>query len=362
MKDTSRDPPDIAARLRKERQAFYIKAESAARVSVTMDTPKPTLRPPMQPPGLFFLLKCGLLRFDLECGDFPAFLEEVENWKTDPAFTDRLFKRIKQWDDDRQVKVSAAIATAMTEWDEEHYPRLLEATWGWHLFYPSFVANPLCRSFRPAYPLYHSVVEGLEVHSQLLKQCHVGRVYPVPWSVLLLCSFLQFHSLLPPLISHPFIGGSVANVTTWMKLAHEHEGEGSFAWRLARKYLKQEGFIVFAGARPVDSQQEWSAEVDAAWLDFKNPFSEWWAELQRWCQSTHFRAVQDMAFHDKASWLNAWVIRDRPASTSPPLACYEEWLQHREDLDIGYVLANPGSFHHLFLQPHAPISPSNPKD
>ena len=90
VKETSRDPPDIATRLRKERQAFYIKAASAARASVTMDTPKPTLRPPMQPPGLYYLLECGLLRFDLECGDFPAFLEEVENWKTDPTFMDRL--------------------------------------------------------------------------------------------------------------------------------------------------------------------------------------------------------------------------------------------------------------------------------
>jgi hypothetical protein len=91
VKETPRDPPDIATRLRKERQAFYIKAANAARASVTMDTPKPTLRPPMQPPGLFYLLECGLLRFDLECGDFPAFLEEVENWKADPAFQDRLF-------------------------------------------------------------------------------------------------------------------------------------------------------------------------------------------------------------------------------------------------------------------------------
>jgi hypothetical protein len=297
--------------------------------------------------------------------DEPGIAREISALVTyieDRIVMRNVLKRIKQWDDDRQVKVSAAIATAMTQWDEEHYPRLLQATWGWHPFYASFVANPLCSSFRPAYPLYHSVVEGLEVHSQLLQQGHVGRVYPVPWSVLLLRSFLQFHSLLPPLISHPFIGGSVSNVTNWMKLAHEDEGEGSFAWRLARRYLKKEGFIVFAGARPVDSQQEWSAEVDAAWLDFKNPFSEWWNELQRWCQTTQFRAVQDMAFHDKASWLNAWVIRDRPASILPPLACYDEWLQHREDLDIGCVLANPGSFHTLFLQPDSPISTSKPKE
>ena len=64
--------------------------------------------------------------------------------------------------------------------------------------YPSFVANPLCTSFRPTYPLYHSVVEGLHVHSQLLQQSHVERVYPVPWSVLLLHCFLKYHSLSPP--------------------------------------------------------------------------------------------------------------------------------------------------------------------
>ena len=90
-KGTSRGENDVATRLRKERQAFYAKAASAARSSVTMDTPKPTLRPQVQPPGLFHLLVCGLLTFDLECGDFPAFLGEVENWKNDPSFMDRLF-------------------------------------------------------------------------------------------------------------------------------------------------------------------------------------------------------------------------------------------------------------------------------
>jgi hypothetical protein len=82
---------DIASKLRKERQAFYIKAASEARSSVKMDIPKPPLRPPIQPPGLFYLLPCGLLKVDLECGDFEAFQQEVEEWKNDPSFLDRLF-------------------------------------------------------------------------------------------------------------------------------------------------------------------------------------------------------------------------------------------------------------------------------
>ena len=56
-----------------------------------MDVPKPALRPPIQPPGLFYLLPCGLLTFDLECGEFHAFEEEVANLKNDPAFMDRVF-------------------------------------------------------------------------------------------------------------------------------------------------------------------------------------------------------------------------------------------------------------------------------
>jgi hypothetical protein len=90
-KESSRGENDIAARLRKDRQAFYIKATGAARASITMDIPKPPLRPPIQPPGLFHLLVCGLLKFDLECGEFHVFQEEVENWKNDPSFMDRLF-------------------------------------------------------------------------------------------------------------------------------------------------------------------------------------------------------------------------------------------------------------------------------
>jgi hypothetical protein len=81
---------DVAGRLRKDRQAFYLKVASAARANIKMDMPKPPLRPPVQPPGLFHLLQCGLLKFDLECGSFHDFQEEVDNWKKDPTFMDRL--------------------------------------------------------------------------------------------------------------------------------------------------------------------------------------------------------------------------------------------------------------------------------
>ena len=283
--------------------------------------------------------------------EISALLTYVE----DQILMHNVMAKRKQWDDDRAAKFSAAIAMAMTQWDEEHYPRLLQATWGWHSFFPSFVANPLCSSFRPTYPLYHSVVEGLHVHSQILLQCHVGRVYPVPWSVLLFCSFLKYHRLLPPLISHPFSGGSIGNIRNWLRLAAEQEGEGCRHWQLARNYLKTEGFIAFAGARPMDSHREWAVEVEAAWMDLKSPSPDWYAELHGWCQATQVRVVVDMAFHDKVSWLNAWVIRDQPATSLPPLASYDNWLQHREDLDIGYVLASPGNFYNLPLQPLAPI-------
>jgi hypothetical protein len=81
---------DVAARLRKDRQAFYLKASNAARANIKMDMPKPPLRPPVQPPGLFHLLQCGLLNFDLECGSFSDFQQEADNWKNDPTFMDRL--------------------------------------------------------------------------------------------------------------------------------------------------------------------------------------------------------------------------------------------------------------------------------
>ena len=88
---TSAGSQDVALGLRKDRQAFYVKAASAARSGVKMDYPKPALRPPIQPPGLFHLMACGLLNFDLECGEFHAFEEEVEKWQKDPSFMDRLW-------------------------------------------------------------------------------------------------------------------------------------------------------------------------------------------------------------------------------------------------------------------------------
>jgi hypothetical protein len=89
--ESSRGDGDVASGLRKERQAFYVRAATSARNSVKMDIPKPALRPPIQPPGLYYLIPCGLLNFDLECGEFGAFQEEVDAWKNDPASMDRLF-------------------------------------------------------------------------------------------------------------------------------------------------------------------------------------------------------------------------------------------------------------------------------
>jgi hypothetical protein len=89
--ESSRGDSDVASGLRKERQAFYVRVATSARNSVKMDIPKPALRPPIQPPGLYYLIPCGLLDFDLECGEFGAFQEEVDAWKNDPACMDRLF-------------------------------------------------------------------------------------------------------------------------------------------------------------------------------------------------------------------------------------------------------------------------------
>ena len=237
----------------------------------------------------------------------------------------------------------------MKQWDDEHYPRLLEATWGWHPFYASFVSNPFSAKFRPSYPLYHSVVEGLSVHALLLQQSHVQRLYPVPWCVLLVRCFLQYHFMLPPLVSHPHNGANVENVRGWLKLTQKVDGPGFRAWHQGKMYLKDVGFLVFAGAREVGSQQEWESGVEEAWTALSNPSPNWWADLQRWCNSVQFRAIQDMAFHDQPSWLAAWAIRDRPTTTLPQLTCYERWLRHREDLDIGFVLAKPGETPNLLI-------------
>ena len=251
-------------------------------------------------------------------------------------------KQRKQWEDDRQAKVNDAIARAMKAWDDEHYPHLLLATWGWHPFYTCFVANPLCFDFTPSHPILNGIVEGSDVHAIVLQQTHVTRVYPVPWSVLLIRCFLKFHTPSAAVVSHPSNGSTVSNVTEWSKLAQSADAGGSGAWQLATSYLKQEGLVMFAGSRPVESHEQWVTEVDDATQDLMHPTPEWWAELNMWCNATRFKAIKDMAFHDRQSWLKAWVIRDRPQSVSPPLQCFERWLQHREDLDIGYVLANPG--------------------
>lgn len=297
-------------------------------------------------PGLGPLITKTLAAAMSHIDDEVAFQAEIDalcSYMQDLCMSREVLKQRKQWDDERQAKISEAVARSMKDWDNEHYPRLLEATWGWHPFYAALISNPLCINFTPSYPLYNSVVEGLQVHALLLEQSHVVRAYPVPWSVLLLRCFLKFHGVPPPLLSHPHSGGSVNNVQGWLKLADEADGEGSRAWQLARAYLKDEGFLVFAGARLVDSAQEWVASVEAAWIALKNPTPEWWAEFRMWCHSIQYRALQDMAFHDKPEWLNCWVIRDPIKTPSPPIACYERWLRHREDLDIGYVLGKPGN-------------------
>ena len=88
---TSTSSEDVALALRKDRQQFYVKAASAAQSSVKMDFPKPVLRPPIQPPGLFYLMACGLLKFDLECGELHEFQQVVNNWQNDPHFIDWLW-------------------------------------------------------------------------------------------------------------------------------------------------------------------------------------------------------------------------------------------------------------------------------
>ena len=252
----------------------------------------------------------------------------------------------KRWEEDRQNKVEEAIAKAMKEWDNEHYPTLLQATWGWHPFYSSFIANPICVDFRPPYPLQHSIVEGSDVQSMLLEQCNVDRLYPVPWSVLLLRCFLKYHRASPPLVSHPDTGCTRTNVEEWSKLAKEVDGDGFSVWHLAASYLREEGFFLFAGARPVHSQDQWVDEVNDAIQDLLSGTPEWWAELHLWCNTTRFRAVFDMAFHEPQTFMKAWAIKMRPPGLSTPLACYQRWLQYREDLDIGYILANPGELPH----------------
>ena len=56
-----------------------------------MDSPKPALRPQIQPPGLYHLMEFGLLKFDAELGEFHVFQDELEGWRSDPHFNDRLW-------------------------------------------------------------------------------------------------------------------------------------------------------------------------------------------------------------------------------------------------------------------------------
>ena len=148
-------------------------------------------------------------------------------------------KERKQWEDGRQKKVSKAIALAMKQWDAEHYPRLLQTTWGWHPFYSSFLANPLCVKFIPTYPLSHSAVEAWDAHELVLQQSQLKQVYPVPWSVLLLRCFLKFHSPLPLVLLHPQNGVTGANIKQWLKVAKEYDGGGLRTWQVAVTYLKE---------------------------------------------------------------------------------------------------------------------------
>lgn len=159
----------------------------------------------------------------------------------------------------------------MKRWDDDNNPRMLEVTWSWHPFYPSFVNNPIYATFKVVFPLLHSFGEGADVHAVVLANSHVRRIYPVPWSVMLICFFLKFYKLEPPLLSHLWDGVTDANVTTWLKLDEKGDGSGSHAWKLATKHLKDEGFLLFAGARQVDSHEQWMRDVEDALQDLRNP-------------------------------------------------------------------------------------------
>ena len=79
----------------------------------------------------------------------------------------------------------------MKRWDDDNNPRMLEVTWSWHPFYPSFVNNPIYATFKVVFPLLHSFGEGADVHAVVLANSHVRRIYPVPWSVMLICFFSE---------------------------------------------------------------------------------------------------------------------------------------------------------------------------
>ena len=127
------------------------------------------------------------------------------------------------------------------------------------------------------------------MHDLVLQQSNVTRVYHVPWSVFMLCCFLKYHTVLPHVVSHPTNGSTDTNVSEWSMLAQATDGEGLRAWKLAITYLKEEGFLIFAGARPVQSQDQRVSKVDDATQVLINLSAEWLAELHMWCNSTRFR-------------------------------------------------------------------------
>jgi hypothetical protein len=105
----------------------------------------------------------------------------------------------------------------------------------------------------------------------LLQHFYVKMVYHVPWSVLLLHCFLKFYNVLSPLLSHPSNDLTDVNITKWLKLEKQLCEFGSHVWQLATTYLKEKGFVLFAGVRPVDSHEQWVVDVEDAWKDLRNP-------------------------------------------------------------------------------------------
>ena len=113
-KETPREEQDLAQGLRAERHAYYVKASATARGNVNMDIPKPAFRPPVQPLGLFHLLACGLLQFDLEHGKFEDFEAQVADWKKHPSYLDRLYAAYGRYcDPAHQVTTQFALCSLL---------------------------------------------------------------------------------------------------------------------------------------------------------------------------------------------------------------------------------------------------------
>ena len=131
----------------------------------------------------------------------------------------------------------------MKRWDDDNYLRMLQVTWSWHLFYPSFVNNLICIIFKHAFSLLHSIGKGADIHVVVLGHSHVRKVYHVFWSVLLIRCFLKFYNLKSFLLSHPWDGVTDAHVTAWLKFGGKNDGFGSHVWQLTTRHLKEEGFF-----------------------------------------------------------------------------------------------------------------------